>query len=270
MSVAEHLGLDDPDRGLLAQARAGWPSWSRLQPQLAVVAELVDLPAWILTADREKVDQVLLELARLGSPTGADDAAAAGALCWLLLPGACLAANRMRSLTARIDECVAAQLWLEVRAFPWHRGHKVAANVVWNLRRGVLRDLGMTEPGRASDPTWARSIPVAPDAELWAFLDARSPVEEQAEAADELAEIVSAALAYGALARPDVELLLQLAHEASRADVARNREGRAGLCSRAASRAVAARQGISEATVRRRARHGVQVLAQVHAELLSA
>ena len=270
MSVAEHLGLDDPDHGLLATARVRWRLWTAETAALRVVEDLLDLPTWIKAADREHVDQVLLELARRGSPSGGDDAVAAGALAWLLLPGACLVANRMRALTARIDECVAAQLWLEVRGFAWQTGHKVAANVVMNLRRGVARDLGVGDPSRCGDPAWARSVPVAPDAELWAFLDARGSVAPVVEPGEELAELLEVALTRGVVTDRDVALLLQLAQEATVADVPRSREGRSGLCSRAASRAVAARSGMSEATVRRRARRGVEALAAVHADLLSA
>lgn len=270
MSVAEHLGLDDPDHGLLAQARTDWSVWVEAHPTLRVVDDLLDLPAWIKTADREHVDQILLQLARLGSPTGGDDVVAAGALSWLLLPGACLVARRLRFLTARIDECVAAQLWLEVRGFAWRTGHKVAANVVMNLRRGVMRDLGVGDPSRCGDPTWARSVPMAPEAELWAVLDARESVAHEGEPGEELADLVDAALAQGVITASDVALLMQLAQEANVADVARSREGRGGLCSRAASRAVAARHGVSEATVRRRARRSVQALAEVRVELLSA
>ncbi len=108
MSVAAQLGLDDPARGLLAQARTAWAVWRRHDPRLAVVDDLLDLPGWIRSADRDDVDDVLHELARLGSPTGGDDVVAAGALAWVLLPGASLVAHRLRDMTPRIDECVAA------------------------------------------------------------------------------------------------------------------------------------------------------------------
>ena len=162
MSVAAQLGLDDPARGLLAQARTDWAGWRGSDPQLAVVEDLPDLPGWIRAADRNDVDDVLHDLARLGSSTGGDDIAAAGALAWVLLPGATLAAHRLRDMTPRIDECVAAQLWIEVRSFAWERRRKVAANIVMNLRRGVLRDLGAHEHLRAVDPAWAQAMPLTP------------------------------------------------------------------------------------------------------------
>lgn len=83
--------------------------------------ELLDLPAWLRSVDPESADAVLHRLAEPDSPTGGDDVTATGALAWLLLPAACLVAHRLRSLTTRIDEVVAAQLWLEVRTFPWQR-----------------------------------------------------------------------------------------------------------------------------------------------------
>ena len=140
MSVATQLGLADPSEELLAQAQEAWPSWCADHPGLGVVDDLLDLPAWLRDADRQEADDVLLVLAQLASPAGCDDVTAAGALAWLLLPGACVVAHRLRALTNRIDEVVAAQLWMEVRGFPWQRQRKVAANITMNTRRGVLRD----------------------------------------------------------------------------------------------------------------------------------
>ena len=71
MSVATHLGLSDPDRDLLAEARTQWPTWSRQTPALGVVADLMELPGWTTRADRPDVDETLHALATLASPTGA-------------------------------------------------------------------------------------------------------------------------------------------------------------------------------------------------------
>ncbi len=35
MSVKEQLGLEDPDRGLLRQARARWVEWAAAEPALS-------------------------------------------------------------------------------------------------------------------------------------------------------------------------------------------------------------------------------------------
>ncbi|WP_207219044.1 hypothetical protein [Pengzhenrongella frigida] len=270
MSVATQLGLNDPARGLLAQARTDWAGWSGHDPRLVVVDDLLDLPDWIRTADRLDVDDVLHVLARLGSPTGGDDIAAAGALVWVLLPGATVVAHRLRDMTPRIDECVAAQLWIEVRSFAWERRRKVAANIVMNLRRGVLRDLGAHEHLRAVDPTWAHAVPLAPEADLWRVLDAKAAEPLAVEAEEELAELLSWAMAHRVIGEHDRQLLVGLAEAACQVAVPRSRQGRSGLCSRAGSSVVAAQHGISAVTVRRRARQSMRALAEAYARQMSA
>lgn len=270
MSVASQLELDDPTRGLLARACAQWPTWRDRNPRLAVVAGLLDLPAWIRSVPIDDADDVLHALARLASPSGGDDACAAGALAWVLLPGAASVAHRLRDMSPRIDECVAGQLWIEVRTFPWQRLHKVTGNITRNLRRDVLRELGATEHVRAVDPTWGRTVALSPDADLWRVLDAKTDQPPDEDPADELAELLSWATSQRVIDDDDRDLLVGLAGVASELDVARSREGRGGLCSRSGSSVVAARFGISEATVRRRARRSVQALADAYARQLSA
>ena len=266
MSVATQLGLSDPTTGLLGQARQAWPRWCEQRPGVRVVEDLLELPTWIRTADRQASDAVLHELAELASPTGGNDVTAAGALAWLLLPGACVMAHRLRTLTHRIDEVVAAQLWLEVRSFAWEERRKVAANVVMNTRRGVLRDLEVGEHGREVDATWARSVSVEPEAELWAVLEARRYSPETA-AAVELAELLDWALRAGVIEERDRDLLLRLAVAANGADLVQNRRGRGGLFSAAARQEVAADVGRSEATVRRRATAALDAIAAARSEM---
>ena len=115
MSVATQLGLSDPTTGLLGQARQAWPRWCEQRPGVRVVEDLLELPTWIRTADRQASDAVLHELAELASPTGGNDVTAAGALAWLLLPGACVMAHRLRTLTHRIDEVVAPTVSSKLR-----------------------------------------------------------------------------------------------------------------------------------------------------------
>ena len=166
MSVAAHLGVGDPDRGLLGEARRCWPAWAGEHPSLGVVADLVDLQGWTYSVGRARADEVLHTLAMLASPSGGDDTAAAGALAWLLLPGACGIAWRLQQLSERIDETVAAELWVEVRSFPWQRLRKVAANILLNTRR-VSSSIWVSLPGtvcghrrcwwsRARSRTWSR------------------------------------------------------------------------------------------------------------------
>jgi len=267
MSVAFQLGLQDPDTDLLADARAQWLTWCGAHPQLAVVGDLIDLPAWIAQADKERVDEVLWALARLASPADGDDVRAAGALACLLLPGARVIAHRLRAHTPRIDEVVAAQLWLEVRAFPWQRRRKVAANVLMDTRRGVLRELGVGEHLRAVDRTWWHTVPVAPEAELWTHLDARGALEETS-AREELDELLTCAVRDAVVDEHDCALLVDLAEAAVSAHTGGARaNGQGGLCSVPASRAVAALRGVSETTVRRRATRSMRALTAAYARV---
>lgn len=263
MSVAVQLDLADPDRGLLREAVAAWPGYDEMP---VAVGCLLDLPAWIRRAHPAEVDEVLAVLARLGSQSGGDDVRAAGALAWLLLPGACVVAHRLRALSPRIDEVVAAQLWLEVRSFPWQRLRKVAANIVRNTRRGVLRDLDVGAHLRQVDPTWARTVPVDTRGDEWCALDAAhrgSP----ASAAEELREVLEEAVGERVVEADDVDLLLRLAVVADDVDVRHSGRGHAGLCSRPASEAVARELGISARTVRRRAASSLRALSDTRTRI---
>src|SRR5688572_13220878 len=139
MSVATHLGLE-PRGTALARLEQHWACSADRFHCLARVRDPRSLPGWLAAGPRAHAGDVLHALAKVGSPSGADDLAAASVLAWALLPGACALAHRLHGLSPRIDEVVAAQLWLEVRSFPWHRLRKVAANILANTRAGVLRE----------------------------------------------------------------------------------------------------------------------------------
>lgn len=266
MSVATQLGLADLDSDLLGPARHRWPLWCEACPVLGVVEDVMDLPGWLHHAAPEDSDTVLLALARLASPSGGDDDVAARALAWVLLPGASLLAHRLRTLTHRIDEVVAAQLWVEARSFPWERGRKVAANILMNTRKGVLRDLDVGDPLRRGDPTWARAVVVSPDADLWGFLDARDPRPGPATAEAELEEVFEQAVRAGVVTASDCDLLRGLADAADRAGGGARR-GQGGLTARDASETVAQQWGVSARTVRRRAGRALHALSDAFAPI---
>ena len=142
MSVGEQLGLDDPNDGLRVQARARWDLWADRYPQLGAFAGPESLREWLRAADPDARDEALSALGALGSRDGADDCAAAGALLWVLLPGASLLARRLRGFSPIIDELVAAQLWLEARTLPATTTQRVAAIILRNTLREVLRRAG--------------------------------------------------------------------------------------------------------------------------------
>src|SRR4051812_29221968 len=94
VGVAGQLGLDGLDSELLLQAADGWSRWSAEDDRLQPVADLGGLRSWLRVADPVRADGVLQALAWLASPWGGDCVAAAGALAWALLPGACSVARR--------------------------------------------------------------------------------------------------------------------------------------------------------------------------------
>ena len=272
VSLATQLDLTNPDGGLLGAARSKWPGWVREVPRLRVVEDLLELPGWLRWAPGAAGDEVLHGLARLASPRSGDDVEAAGALAWAVLPGAALVAHRLRSLSPRIDEEVAAELWLQVRAFPWERQRKVAANIVLNTRREVMRDLGVAAHLREADPTWARSVPLGPDARVWNVLAADSPAPDPsaAGAAAEVTKLLAWAVAEGVIDERARDLLVALAAAATEVGVGRVGAGSAGLCSRQVSQVVAARRGMGASTIRRHAQVSLKALATAAAARVPA
>ena len=303
-NVADQLGLED-DGERLRQARQRWPQWTVADPRLAVVEEFDDLRGWLDSVSREEADQVLLVLAMLAAPDGGDDPAAAVALAKCLLPGAArLAGWISRWLTdtpARtvmrdlqpvdavsagelINQIVAAELWIQVRSFPWRRLTKVAANIVTETKIGALRELGQVTD--RNDRTWALTYP----AEVLVYGDlggaglaftpgnrtaigqgllgcqapALLPAEpdEEPSAEVELLEVLEWALAADVISAEDRHLLLCLVQEADHLGgrlIGRGDCG--GLLATRLSQRVGERVGRGEATVRRHAARSVRALA---------
>ena len=158
MSVATQLGLDDPDRGLLAAARRAWRGWARQHEALGVVAELEDLPAW-LTAHPGERSTVLGVLSGLAAQQEGDDVPAAAALAWLLVPGrACWRTGWPRSPRTSMNWSPPS---CGSRCGPsGPAGAAVAATILRNTRKGVLRDLGV---GDHADSAWQRRVVLDPE-----------------------------------------------------------------------------------------------------------
>jgi hypothetical protein len=267
MSVATQLGLD-PASTPFVELEQNWACWVDQFPRLARAGDLRSLRGWLAAAEPAEADEVLHTLATLGSPSGADDLAAASVLAWALLPGACALAHRLHGLSPRIDELVAAQLWLEIRSFPWHRLHKVAANILANTRAGVLGECGARSQTKRADKAWTNTRVVDPAASFWnrhtAGLDAVP------SAADELLALLDSASAANIITDADTGLLLSLVEAAERCGTTRTGRGNAGLMSNTASAQVAVQAGLSPITVRRRARRIIDALAAAHTDLQAA
>ncbi|KNX35876.1 hypothetical protein [Luteipulveratus halotolerans] len=259
MSVADCLGLTE-DSQLLVQANEQWATWCRQHPALRVAVDTTTLRVWLKQAASRDADEVLHALAQLAAPDGADNTAAAAALAWALMPGACTLANRLRTLTPEIDQVVAGQLWLEVRTFPWRRLRKVSANILLNTRAGVLRECDAQSQLARFDPTWSRTSPVDPYGAFWSAQVAAEP--RTSDAAEELLQLLEWACAHDVITAADRSLLLCLVEAADRS--ATNRTGRcgAGLMANDTTEAVAGRLGMSARTLRRRTRSSIDALTE--------
>ncbi|MGB3763718.1 MAG: hypothetical protein WA966_10880 [Ornithinimicrobium sp.] len=187
------------------------------------------------------------------------------------------------SETEHPDVLVAAQLWVEVRAFPWQRRRLVAANILANTRSAVLADYGSFAHVARRDPTWARTTPLeafaggdldddtvtstqglSAEASLWRrTVRALESDAGSGDAVDELGDVLAWAVQSHVLSCSDRLLLEGLMREARvlyergalRARDLRqgNRLGnRAGLTSRQVTSQVARAMGLSEISTRRR------------------
>jgi hypothetical protein len=258
MSVGEQLGLDDPDHGLRVQARQRWELWADRFPRLGMFAGPESLPEWLRDADPDARDEVLSALGALGSRDGGDDCAAAGALLWVLLPGASVLAHRLRKSSPIIDELVAAQLWVEARTLPATTTTRVAATILRNTLREVLVELGRLP---ARDRTWQRCVlldPASPE-----LLEFPAPSDGYCSAVD-LERLLQRASREAVISHSERHLLLSLVR-ASDTELLARRKTMGGLMSHPVTDAVAAELGVAGRTVRRHATATIQGLARAYA-----
>ena len=261
MSLARQLGLEEPHGDLLVRACGRWQEWQRAHPVLEVCDALPELPEWVRHAGPQEANEVLLALAELGAADGGDDPAATAALLWLLLPGAVGVAHALRSVSERIDELVAGQLWICARTVSWAKGVAVAATVLLNTRREVLTELGLSKQARAG----GYEIPWADLAYLcgrWSWATPVGTGTSPGEDAAVLRGLLEDAIAAGVVTGDDAHLLLALAQAA---DTRRGGRGLGGLLARSTSTDVAREWGVSRASVTRRADRALRALRQTYA-----
>ncbi|MCK0113527.1 hypothetical protein MWU75_15370 [Ornithinimicrobium sp. F0845] len=267
MSLETQLGLGMPDGDLWVLACDRWHGWKRARPVLGVCDELPDLRTWVRRqTDPGAVNTVLLTLAELGAEDGGDDPAAAGALLWLLMPGAVRMAQSLMPLSDKVDQLVAAQLWLSARTVNWSKGIQVAGTLLMNTRRDAVEELGLSRRRRAAR---SREVPVDDIELIHALRPPWQPVQPGEDstasspgACDLLHDLLEVAATEGRVDLDDCRILLELADAAESPRASR---GHAGLLGREAAAVVAAERGISRATVCRRAKSALTVLQGTYA-----
>jgi hypothetical protein len=145
MSSMQHLDVNWPTLAERVERCGRWLSWVGAEPALACASGLEEVA--LIVADRahpERADALLAALVRFGAVDGGNDQDAAGALALLLANGAARLAMQLRDLSSDIDQMVAGQVWLQIREFPWRRRRRaIAANILMDARRALLRDLGV-------------------------------------------------------------------------------------------------------------------------------
>jgi hypothetical protein len=283
--LKELLGLDEGGE-LLEQARHRWATWVEMDARLEVGDSVDDFFDYASSASTEDADRCLLALAMLAAPDGGDDVAAAAVLAMALLPGAVIMASRLTCLLARrrwyptgtaqrglvserVDERVAAQLWIEVRSFPWRRLTRVGGNILMNTRARVLWECEDRRQLERFERTWALTAPVgdwatggaAEDPWLEATVGTGGDSDHDGSAHEMLMDVLAWACETKVISPEDRSLLLFLVEAAGTTEIRSTSRGRGNLCSDKLTAVVAPRLGVSPATVRRRVARSLEALA---------
>lgn len=247
MSVNTALGITVSQIDELINGH--WSRWQEEHPFLPNVGSSSELRAWLSTVTTHDRNVALRALAREAHVEAGNDPDAALVLAWVLLPTAAYLAHRLRRLDSRIDHHIAAQLWLEVRSINWWQSRPVAMVVMFSIRRAVYWDLGLGDIPCGLDPLEGRRQN---------FAGVPIPGESDDDDVDSLLGLAEDG---GVLSRDDVALLSALM-ETSRTIPTRSGRSVALLGERVTG-AVAPRLGVSARTVRRRARHSIDRLANL-------
>lgn len=138
MSIVESLSLSLGE-GLLGEAELSWPTWQRRYPALAGLEFPADRTELLTALSRQRADDVLRCVARLAAVDGDNSTAAAGLLCWIVLPGVSAMAGRLQKgrRWPELDHLVGSALWERARTVNWRTGWKIAANLIWNVESDV-------------------------------------------------------------------------------------------------------------------------------------
>jgi len=268
VAVADVMGLAAGlDSEVLVRAAGKWGRWCREDDRLAGVGPgLAGLRSWLRAASPQAADQVLHALAQRGAVDGGDEVAAAAVLAWALMPGACTLAcgvtgrlspwDRAR-VPGGVEHLVAAELWLQIRVFPWRRLRKVATNILLNTRAGVLAELGLGRAAYRADPVWWRVELLEPWAmgELVAAIEVEAAVEEEPSA--RLAQVLDDACRRGVIGARERALVLAVAAAGGTTSPG---AGRGRLTAPGAVDRVAEDLGVRAGTVRRRLTASVAAL----------
>jgi hypothetical protein len=248
MPLTQQLGVTWSALSERVERSGCWSAWVAAEPVLAGANGLDQVMAIAADkADPGRADTLLAALVRLGAVDGGDDQEAAHAAALLLDNGAGRLAGQLRNLSRDIDQMVAGQVWLQIREFPWRRRRRaIAANILMDVRRHVLRDLGVDtrRSSRGVEVTLVDTTTVRSAIEAYSLRQGGQDPRAGSGHKLNLPALLEWATDKGVISHQDAAILLELASLEVAGTVR-------GLSCAAEISAVAARRGVNERTIRR-------------------
>jgi hypothetical protein len=258
MSCMQHLGQGWPELAERVERCGSWPLWVAAEPALASAGSFDEVAG--IVGDRahpRRADELLAGLVRLGAVDGGNDQDAAWAVALLLTKGAARLARQLKGLSPSMDQMVAGQVWLQIREFPWRKRRRaIAANILLDARRAVLRDLGADTRRSCAQGVLVILMDTTSEGLAASGWQALAGQDRSVESGDDvtLVEIVQWGTGNGLVSPEDAATLLELASLELPGTVR-------GLSSAAEIHAIATRRGVTEKTVRRSRDRAVRSLA---------
>ncbi len=247
MSSIIHVGIPPSNLAEMVDGEI-WDRWLRAEPALAAVNSLTELDALRGSA----TDGPLGALVRLAARDSGDDEMAGIAVVHQLEGGVQQLIRQFRNLTDDIETVVIEALWEKIRTFPWQRrAQSYAANLVYDTRATVVALLLPDKTRRGPEPV----VFIDPQSGLLDVVAGSTGTdtdEDLCDARDQLADLLSWALATNAITPEDARLLVELVLADRGALDTESPQRARGACSVAAVAKVAQHHGLCTKTVFRR------------------
>lgn len=247
MSSIIHVGIPPANLAGIVEGEI-WDRWLGAEPALAAVNSLAELDALRGSA----TDGPLGALVRLAACDGGDDEVAGIAVVHQLEGGVRQLIRQFRNLTDDVEMVVIEALWEQIRTFPWQRRtQSYAANLVYDTRAAVVALLLPDKTRRGPEPV----VFIDPQSGLLDVVaGSTGPDADEGlcDARDQLADLLSWAVATKAITAADARLLVELVVADRGVPDTGSLQRARGACSVAAVAKVAHHYGLCAKTVVRR------------------
>lgn len=266
MTIQQALGLE-PEGATLKRLEALWPTWAAADPRIRVT-DFEGLRCFQRSGETHQVRELIAALASRAAIEGADDPDAASALAFMLIPGAVVIARNLRewvdqsrpdwaSDLAALDALVASELWRTIREFPAHHLENVVGNVLARTKYACRRELGDRLQLHRAHSVWPDTTLVDDLDELDRLLYAAS--EGPCPTTVRVREALKDGIDAGLIDLAEADLLYEVSERVG--DLGYNLvRGSGGLTSHQVAAQLAAAEGISTMTMRRRIQRALDAL----------